>query len=69
MRTKGYLQLKLAPIFWKQLVGDELRLGDLKGVDTATTEAITMLRGLDASVMEEAMFQSTYSSMFVSRLR
>jgi hypothetical protein len=44
IRTLSALPLNLAPLFWKQVLGETLDLKDLKGVDTYTWKLIEDLK-------------------------
>jgi E3 ubiquitin-protein ligase HERC2 len=64
VRTKEYLALNLPPFVWKKLVGQEVTLDDLEGMDIMLTKSLDDIRSIDRKGVTSETFELVLSETF-----
>eukprot|EP00753_Platysulcus_tardus_P014670 PLAT4426.7.p1 GENE.PLAT4426.7~~PLAT4426.7.p1 ORF type:complete len:3261 (+),score=1880.09 PLAT4426.7:1097-9784(+) len=65
-RTKRPVDMNLAPLFWRRLVGGAVTLEDIEGVHPLAAKQISILRDLESNGLDESSFDDVFDELFVA---
>jgi hypothetical protein len=66
IRSKEYLDLNIAPIIWKLLVGDRPVMEDVEAIDSAHCQSTNSLRNIDKQGINAETFSMTFFETYTT---